>query len=950
MDNSPRFLEIKRLYYSAISLSPEERTPFLDQACGDDQSLRREVESLLQHDRPDESDFLDHPAMEIAARVFDVGDEGAIEPGSEIGSYKISEQIARGGMGVVYRAEQQHPVRRIVALKVIKPGMDSEQVIARFEAERQALALMDHPNIARVLDAGTTSSGRLYFVMELVDGLPVTGYCEKRQLDLRGRLELFVSICQAIQHAHQKGVIHRDIKPSNILVTEYDGQPVPKVIDFGIAKAMHERLTEHSMHTQVGAVIGTSEYMSPEQAGSLGEDIDTRTDVYSLGIILYELLSGAPPLDLRGIAFDELLRRLRENDSPKPSNRLRRLDPATLTEVARKRRSEPRALVRQIRGDLDAIALKALEKDRSRRYGSPADLAADIGRYLRHEGVEAVTPSATYRARKFASRHWVALSTIATFVLVLITATAVSVQQSIRANREAAVARAVSDFLEEDVLLQASPTHQSGPDAKPDPHLEVHTALDRAAERIGAKFAGQPEVEASIRDTIGQAYIDLGQYQKAREQLERGLALRRKLLGEDDPNTLRTSHRLARTAYLLGNYQEAEELSSKTLAVQRRVFGVKNRETLISMNGLAVIYSLEGKYGQAYELDRQTLELRRRVLGPEDPDTLASMDNLAVDYLDQGEYAQAEVLLRQAVEIKRRVRGPEAPDTLNSMLNLGVNYLDHGDYTQAEALFRQIVEISRRVRGPDAPDTLLSMMNLAIAYVAQGNYIQAEALASQTLEVMRRVIGPEQDNTLRTMDALASAYMGESKDERAEALFRQTLEICRRVRGLAHPITLHIVSDFASMYQRQGKYALAETYAAQVLAGERHALGLEHPDTMDSAADLSLALASQGKFAESETLAREAVETDRKKRPDDWQYFRAETLLGASLAGRRKYAEAEPLLLEGYKGMAARKERIWVRDWYHLDRAREWIAKLYQASGNPEKAVEWKSQNNAGPQ
>jgi non-specific serine/threonine protein kinase/serine/threonine-protein kinase len=263
--------------------------------------------------------------MEVAARVFDLGEgEGAIQPGSEIANYKIAEQIARGGMGVVYRAEQQYPVRRMVALKVIKPGMDSEQGIARFEAERQALALMDHPNIARVLDAGTTSSGRLYFVMELVDGLPVTEYCEKHQLDLRARLELFVSICLAIQHAHQKGVIHRDIKPSNVLVTEYDGKPVPKVIDFGIAKAMHEPLTERSMHTQAGAVIGTFEYMSPEQAGSFGEDIDTRTDVYSLGIILYELLAGAPPLDLRGVAFDEFLRRLREDDPPKPSTRLRR--------------------------------------------------------------------------------------------------------------------------------------------------------------------------------------------------------------------------------------------------------------------------------------------------------------------------------------------------------------------------------------------------------------------------------------------------------------------------------------------------------------------------------------------------------------------------------------------------------------------------------------------------
>jgi non-specific serine/threonine protein kinase/serine/threonine-protein kinase len=908
MSDSLRFLEIQRLYHAAVALPPQERTPFLDQACVNDPSLRGEVESLLHYDRPDDSDFLDHPAMEAAARMFGMDEsEGDIQPGAEIANYRIAEQIARGGMGVVYRAEQHYPVRRAVALKVIKPGMDSEQVIARFEAERQALALMDHPNIARVFDAGTTSSGRLYFVMELVDGLAVTEYCERHQLDLRARLELFVTICHAIQHAHQKGVIHRDIKPSNVLVTEYDGKPVPKVIDFGIAKAMHEPLADRSMHTMAGAVIGTFEYMSPEQAGSFGEDIDTRTDVYSLGIILYELLTGAPPLDLRGLAFDECLRGLRESDPPKPSTRLRRLDPAASMEVARNRRSEPRTLARQIRGDLDSIALKALEKDRSRRYGSPTDVAADIRRYLSKEAVDAVAPSVTYRASKFASRHRVALATIAAFVAVLITATAFSVRQSILAGREAAVAQAVSDFLEDDVLLEASPTTQSGPGAKPDPHLEVHTALDRAAERIGVKFAGQPEIEGSIRDTIGQAYIDLGQYQKAKEQLERALALRSKLFGEDSAKALRTSHRLARTEYLLGDYKAAEALTSRTLAGRRRVLGVKNRETLTSMNGLATLYRLQGKDAKAEELDRQTMELRRAVLGPEDPDTLTSMSGLAADYIHQGKYAQGVALHGQILEIRRRVRGPESPDTLSSMMNLG--------------------------------DGLASL----------GKYSEAEALDRQTLEIMRRVLGPEQDNTLNTMANLAGVYAEEGKYDQAEALFSQALEICRRLRGAAHPLTLTVLSNMASMYQRQGKYALAEKYAAQALQGQRQTLGLEHPDTMTSASDLALALVSQGKFAESESLAREVVETDRKKRPEDWQSFRAESLLGASLAGQKKYAESEPLLLEGCQGMESRKDKMMATERYHLDRAREWIAQLYQAWGKPEKAAEWKPQNKADP-
>jgi tetratricopeptide (TPR) repeat protein len=655
-----------------------------------------------------------------------------------------------------------------------------------------------------------------------------------------------------------------------------------------------------------GAVIGTFEYMSPEQAGSFGEDIDTRTDVYSLGVILYELLAGAPPLDLRGLAFDELLRRLRENEPPKPSTRLRRLNPAASVEVTRKRHSEPRTLARQIRGDLDSVVLKALEKDRSRRYGSPAEFAADIGRYLRKEAVEAVAPSVSYRASKFASRHWGALATIAAFGAVLITASAFSLRQSILASREAAVAQAVSDFLEDDVLLQASPTTQSGPGAKPDPHLEVHTALDRAAERIGVKFAGQPEIEGSIRDTIGQAYIDLGQYQKAKEQLERALALRSKLFGEESAKALRTSHRLARTEYLLGDYQEAEALTSKTLEGRRRLLGVKNRETLTSMNGLATLYRLQGKEAKAEELDRQTMELRRTVLGPEDPDTLTSMSGLAADYIDQGKYAQGVALHAQILEIRRRVRGPESPDTLASMMNLG--------------------------------DGLASL----------GRYREAESLDQQTLEIMRRVLGPAQDNTLNTMANLAGVFAEEGKYNQAEALFSQALEICRRLRGAVHPLTLTVVSNMASMYQRRGEYALAEKYAAQALEGQRQTLGPEHPDTMNSASDLALALVSQGKFAESETLAREAVETDRKKRPEDWQRFRAESLLGVSLAGQKKYAESEPLLLEGYQGMDSRKDKIMAVDGYHLHRAWEWISQLYQAWGKPEKAAEWKSRSKAG--
>jgi tetratricopeptide (TPR) repeat protein len=403
-----------------------------------------------------------------------------------------------------------------------------------------------------------------------------------------------------------------------------DNQPVPKIIDFGVAKAMSQPLTENTFATRLGAFIGTPEHMSPEQALSSGKDIDTRTDVYSLGIILYELLAGAPPLELRQITLDEFLRRLREDEPAKPSTRISAQGGAAST-----------ALAKQIRGDLDSIALKAVEKERSRRYGSPAELAADIERYLKNEAVSAVPPSTVYRARKFARRHRAGLITAAAVALVLIAAAGISIREAIRANREAAVAQAVNDFLQNDLLAQASAATQSGPSTKPDPHLEVRTALDRAAARIGGKFQRQPEVEAAIRDTIGETYKDLGLYPEAQKQLERALELHRRAEGQENPKTLKTMSRLGNIALEQGRSAEAEGLCSQALEVQCRVLGSEHPDTLYSMNNLANIYNGEGKYAQAEALDSQCLEIRRRVLGPEHSETLSSMNSLANTYLFQ---------------------------------------------------------------------------------------------------------------------------------------------------------------------------------------------------------------------------------------------------------------------------------------------------------------------------
>jgi serine/threonine protein kinase len=792
-----------------------------------------------------------------------------------MGRYRILRLLGGGGMGAVYEAEQDFP-HRTVALKVIRAGYASGEMLRRFENETQALGRLQHPGIAQIYEAGTaeTPFGRQpYFAMELVQGQTLLAYCHQHRLDVRKRLELTAKICDAVQHAHQRGLIHRDLKPANILVDE-SGQP--RILDFGVAR-LTDSYSQATRQTDIGQLVGTLAYMSPEQVLGDPAEIDTRSDVYALGVILYELLAGKGPYVI-GHQLHEVVRTIREEE------------PTAL-----------RSVNRTYRGDIETIVGKALEKNKTRRYASAAELAADIRRHLRDEPITARPPSTSYQLQKFARRNKALVVGVAAVLVVLVFGIVASTWEAAQARRaeakakqESAIAQAVNDFLQNDLLGQASAYNQS----KPDPDLKVRTALDRAAERITGKFERQPEVEASIRNTIGTTYTDLGLYPEAAKQLEGAMDLRRRVLGSQHPDTLRSMSSLAAVYDDEGRYAQAEALDSQTLETQRRVLGPEHPDTLRSMNNLAWVYSQEGKNTQAEALDSQTLETQRRVLGPEHSDTLRSMNNLAAIYTNGGKYAQAEALDSQILDTRRRALGPEHPETLRSMNNLAADCYDEGKYTQAEKLYSQTLEIQRGALGLEHPDTLASMNNLAEVYSAQGEYAQAEALFSQTLEVQRRVLGPE------------------------------------------HPSTLYTLSEFASMYQRRGKYALAETYATQALAGRR-ALGAQHAYTMGLQADLALAYMSQGKFAASEPLAREALKFSQKKQPDDWQGFRAESLLGASLAGEKRYAEAEPLLLEGYKGMLARKDRIDVPDRHHLELAHQWLVQLYHAWGKPGKAAEW---------
>ncbi|HSO21930.1 MAG TPA: serine/threonine-protein kinase, partial [Chondromyces sp.] len=502
--SSDRHRRARDLFEAAQALRGDRVPGFLSEQCGSDAQLREEVEALLSLDA-------------------ELGRAEKASPQSiVIGDYRVLRMVGEGGMGEVWEAEQLEPVARRVALKLVKWGMDTRQVLARFAAERQALALMNHPNIATVYDAGATEDGRPYFVMEYVEGAGLIDFCDTQRLSIAERLELFVEVCAGVQHAHQRGVIHRDLKPTNILVAVQDGRPVPKIIDFGVAKAISRRLTERTLFTELGQWIGTPEYMSPEQAQGGGEDVDTRTDVYSLGVLLYELVAGAPPVtgaELREAGFDEMRRRIREEEPLRPSTRVSRMGAAS-EEAAAKRRTDTPGLARALRGDLDLIVLKTLEKDRTRRYGSPAELAQDLGRHLRNEPVEASPPSALYRAGKFVRRNRLAVAAGAVVAAALVVAIVGTTLGLIRARHVAEVARRVSG-LWESMITELNPQSRRSFAAGP------QEMLDHGLARIETELAGQPLEQARVMAALVVAYAGLGEIDSARRVLERSLEVRR---------------------------------------------------------------------------------------------------------------------------------------------------------------------------------------------------------------------------------------------------------------------------------------------------------------------------------------------------------------------------------------------------------------------------------------
>ncbi len=677
-------------------------------------------------------------------------------------------------MGEVWLAEQSAPVKRQVALKIIKAVRYDKSALIRFDVERQALALMDHPAIAKVFDAGSTAGGQPYFAMEYVQGLPITEYCDEKRLSPSERLLIFTKVCEGVQHAHQKAIIHRDLKPSNILVVEVDGKPVPRIIDFGLAKAISQQPQGGTLVTRDGGLVGTPGYMSPEQMDPMVADVDTRSDVYSLGVVLYELLTGVLAVDAKqweSKPFHEVLRQVHEEEPTSPSTRLI-TDPAA-TAIAEKRSTDPRQLANMLRGDLDWITLKALERDRARRYGTPAELAADLGRYLRNEPVIARPASLVYRTKKYVQRHKFGVSAATAAALLMI---AFGVMQAIelrRITRERDRADRVTKFMT-GMFKVSNPSEARGN------AVTAREILDKSSRDIDTGLRKDPELQAQLMDTMAQTYAGLGLYGRAQDLVEHARAIQSSLFGERNRETLASESYLAQLLRAQGHLPEAEKSLQNTIEAQRQVLGPNDPDTLASMDRLGYVYANEARHADAEGLFRQTLKAERKVLGPDDAQTLSTLNELAEILTPQGRYAEADQIYGELIAAQKRTLGLDHPATLLSMSHAAENLEEEGRFPEAEKLYSEVIAAQSRVLGPEHPQTLRAMTMLALTLAKEGRYSEADKLQNQVIEIKTRVLGPTHASTLQSMEMEALSLSREGHYADAEKMFRDVIETAEK--------------------------------------------------------------------------------------------------------------------------------------------------------------------------
>jgi non-specific serine/threonine protein kinase/serine/threonine-protein kinase len=831
---------------------------------------------MREVEQPSRSGGPDPTALQLDSYVFERNATPETSAGfaavsvkapSSIGSYKLIRRLGEGGMGSVWLAEQTAPVHREVAIKLIKSGRFSEDGRKRFDLERQSLAIMNHPAIAKVFDAGSTSDGQPYLVMEYVFGLPITKYCNQKRLGLGERLELIITVCEGVQHAHQKAIIHRDLKPSNILIAEIDGKPVPRIIDFGMAKAAqsaHSGNEDETMEalTRAGGTLGTPGYMSPEQADPSILDVDTRTDVYSLGVVLYELLTDSLPFDAKHWKtkpWHEVLRQLHEEDPPSPSRRVSTNSPGAPQNSG----TDPLKWVRQLRGDLDWITLRALERQRDRRYGSPADLAADLRRYLLGEPITARPPSVGYRLRKFVERNRLAVAFTASLLMLIVGfAISMTVERN-HARREAETSKRVSDFMAN--MFKISDPSQSRGNT-----ITAREILDKSSEQIEKGLGQDPQVQARLMQTMGATYRGLGLYDRAHTLLEHAVGIQKHALGPKNPETLRSMSLLGVVLEELGRREDSETVLREVLSEQQKLLGPEAPETMDTVGYLSDTLNVEGHLAEAEGLIRRTLANQQRTLGPENPATLRSMRSLCRNLHDQGRLASAEKLDRETISLEEHALAPDHPGTLWTMNQLGLVLQEQGRYAEAERLFRETLAASTRVLGPDHTNTRAALANVGLVLRQEGHLQEAEAIQRQELGATLGVAGPENPDTLDSMNQLGITLGEEHKLEESEKLLRASLGTALRTLGPTAAITRNAMANLAStlayenrekesiaLFERLIAYAANAEGTAQSDANYQYAIGLAVLGHKEQALD-HLQTAVQSGFANVSAITSDA--------------------------------------------------------------------------------------------
>jgi serine/threonine-protein kinase len=867
--NPERWQRIEDIFRTAIDRPADERASYLTRACGADEDLRREVLSLLERDTAE--DFIRGPIAN-AALGFTAKSKNDLT-GERIGLYRFTRLIGRGGMGDVYEAERDdEQFRRQVAIKIIKRGMDTDFVRDRFLRERQILASLDHPHIARLFDGGATPDDSPYFVMELVAGEPITAYCRRHQLSVNEKLKLFRKVCSAVQHAHQRLVIHRDLKPSNILIA-VDGEP--KLLDFGIAKLLSPDSGRSDTRTETALRMMTPEYASPEQAR--GQAVATTTDVYSLGVVLYELLTERRPHEFKTYLPAEIERAFCETEIEEPSK------------VVSRNTGAGARLSRQLAGDLDNIVMMAMRKEPERRYQSVEQFSEDIRRYLAGMPVVARKDTFGYRTGKFVRRHKAGVAILALLAILAVAMTVQSARiarERDRANREAATAEAATQSLVA-MFEVADPGKTRGN------VITARELLDQGAEKVVRELKNQPAVQAKLLDTIGQLYENIGLHNRAQLLLVEALKLRRETLGN------------------------------------------KSLDVATTLNHLGEVTRLKGDYAGSEPLFREALTLRRKLLGAEHKDVAESLNKLGHLLVDRGNFSEAESSLREALAMRRKLLGDESAEVAESIYSLGKLMRNTGKYHDAEILFRQALDLRRKLYGADHPLVADSLNTLVAVLQEQGDFKGAEALCREMLAMRRRLFGEQHPDVASSLGNLAVVLHGLKKYDEAEQLYRQVLTLPHKPFGEEHPYLATTMSNLAALYRDKGDYEEAGALYRQSLAMRRRLLGDEHPDVGATLYGLAVLLYLKGEYAEAEKTERQAIDTYQKSlKPDYWRIHRSRSHLGACLVKLKRYREAEEQLLAGYAGLKAA-----LGDQHaETQKAVSRLIELYQSWGKPEKA------------